>query len=282
VLEVLLFLISFCLLAVVAGWVYFRKYRPALPPIGVFTIRDVTVMCVIIVLIPYVYLALPLWAVTIFLGAGFLSALYFTLEPVLRRPWATGLAAAALVGSDIAVALIHGVSNRQFQLINNAVLILVVMGATNLWAQSGMKARHVALLAACLTAYDAFATWHLSTMSDLVERLAGIPLAPVMAWGSPGRYLAVGLGDLVIAAAFPLVMRKAFGRTAGLVALVAGLLVIGAILTALVTGVIKGNIPAMVALGPIALLQYGWWLRRRGKERTTWEYLHAEPLTRLG
>jgi hypothetical protein len=77
------------------------------------------------------------------------------------------------------------------------------------------------------------------------------------------------------------VMRKAFGRTAGLVALVAGLVVIAAILTALVTGTIKGSIPAMVALGPIAVLQYAWWLRRRGKERTTWEYLQAEPLTRL-
>ncbi len=279
--EVLFFTVSFCMLAVAAGWIYFRKFRPALPPIGVFTARDVVAMCVIIVVIPYVYLALPLWAVTLLLGAGFLSALYFTLEPVLRRAWSTGLAAAALVGGDIAVGLVHGVSNRQFQLINNVVLTLVVMGATNLWAQSGMKAWHVTLLAACLTAYDAFATWHLSVMNDLVERLAGIPLAPVMAWGSPGRDLAVGLGDLVIAAAFPLVMRKAFGRTAGLVALIAGLVVIAAILGALVTGTIKGSVPAMVALGPIAVLQYFWWLRRRGKERTTWEYLQAEPLTRL-
>ena len=44
---------------------------------------------------------------------------------------------------------------------------------------------------------------------------------------------------------------------------------------------LRGSIPAMVALGPIAVLQYAWWLRRRGKERTTWEYLQAEPLTRL-
>jgi hypothetical protein len=279
--QALVVTVAFCLLAVAAGWVYFRKFRPALPPIGVFTIRDVVVMCAIIVVIPFVYLALPLWAVTLFLGAGFLSALYFTLEPVLRRPWITALVAAVLVGGDICIGLIHGVANRQFQLINNVVLILVVMGATNLWAQSGMKALHVTVLAACLTAYDAFATWHLSVMTDLVERLAAIPLAPVMAWGSPGRDLAVGLGDLVIAAAFPLVMRKAFGRTAGLVALVAGLVVIAAILAALVTGTIKGSIPAMVALGPTAVLQYAWWLRRLGKERTTWQYLQAEPLTRL-
>jgi hypothetical protein len=26
------------------------------------------------------------------------------------------------------------------------------------------------------------------------------------------------------------------------------------------------------------VVQYGYWVRRRGQERTTWEYLQAEPL----
>jgi hypothetical protein len=33
----------------------------------------------------------------------------------------------------------------------------------------------------------------------------------------------------------------------------------------------------MVALGPLTVAQYLAW-RRRGRERTTWEYLRAEPL----
>jgi hypothetical protein len=40
---------------------------------------------------------------------------------------------------------------------------------------------------------------------------------------------------------------------------------------------VRATIPAMVALGPLTVAQYLGW-RRRGRERTTWEYLQAEPL----
>jgi hypothetical protein len=36
--------------------------------------------------------------------------------------------------------------------------------------------------------------------------------------------------------------------------------------------------PVMVVLGPLMLLQYAFWRRRLGVERTTWQYLEAEPL----
>jgi ABC-type uncharacterized transport system YnjBCD permease subunit len=42
-------------------------------------------------------------------------------------------------------------------------------------------------------------------------------------------------------------------------------------------GLVRTTIPAMVALGPLTVAQYLGW-RRRGRERTTWEYLQAEPL----
>jgi len=38
--------------------------------------------------------------------------------------------------------------------------------------------------------------------------------------------------------------------------------------------------PVMVVLGPLMVLQYAYWRRRRGKERTTWQYLQAEPTPR--
>jgi hypothetical protein len=37
-------------------------------------------------------------------------------------------------------------------------------------------------------------------------------------------------------------------------------------------------VPLMSGLGPLMVVQYGYWTRRRGPERTTWEYLQAEPL----
>jgi hypothetical protein len=42
-------------------------------------------------------------------------------------------------------------------------------------------------------------------------------------------------------------------------------------------GLVRRTIPAMVALGPLTVAQYLFW-RRRGPERTTREYLQAEPL----
>jgi hypothetical protein len=40
---------------------------------------------------------------------------------------------------------------------------------------------------------------------------------------------------------------------------------------------LAGTFPVMVVLGPLMVIQYVWWIRRRGTERTTRQYLQAEP-----
>jgi hypothetical protein len=75
-----------------------------------------------------------------------------------------------------------------------------------------------------------------------------------------------------------LVMLKAFGRPAGLVALVLNLAAIGTLLAL----PLQGGFPLMVVLGPLMGLQYLYWRRRRGQERTTWHYLQEEPMQPLG
>jgi hypothetical protein len=49
--------------AVLLGWGYFRRYEITRPPVGVFGLGDVAFMIGVIILIPYLYLALPLWLV---------------------------------------------------------------------------------------------------------------------------------------------------------------------------------------------------------------------------
>ena len=99
---------------------------------------------------------------------------------------------------------------------------------------------------------------------------------PMVAWGAgDGRWLGIGVGDLLLATVFPLVMRKAFGRPAGLTALLAGLAAIVGVLGVVTSGLLPGAFPAMVVLGPLMLLQYGVWRRRLGPERTTWQYRQA-------
>jgi hypothetical protein len=40
--------------------------------------------------------------------------------------------------------------------------------------------------------------------------------------------------------------------------------------------VVRVTVRAMVALGPLMVAQYLFWNRRRGSERTTWQYQQAE------
>jgi hypothetical protein len=152
------------------------------------------------------------------------------------------------------------------------------MGLSNLWAQSGMKARHVALLAGVLAVYDLIATSLLPVTTDLVSRLAGMPFSPMVVWGTGHDRLGIGLGDLLLATVFPLVMRKAFGRKAGLVALAVALGTLGALLTLLELRGVPATLPAMTPLGPLMVLKYVYWVHRRGPERTIGEYLQAEPV----
>jgi hypothetical protein len=261
--------------AVLLAWAYFRRYRLTRPPIGVLDLRDVLFMVGGIVLVPYLYVALPRLAVAGLLALSAVSVLYFVWEPVLRARWAIWLAVLVLAAADIGAAARFGATSVPFFAVNDLVMLLAVAGIANLWAQSGLKARDAAALAAALTIYDYVATWRLSVMNDLFTRLSGLPFALMVAWpvGDQGLWLGIGFGDLLLAAAFPLVMRKAYGRPAGLTALAVSI----GTLAAVIAYPWRETFPVMIVLGPLMLLQYAAWARRSGRERTTWQYLRDEP-----
>jgi hypothetical protein len=261
------------------GWLYFRRWRVTRPPIGVFNLADVLIMLGGIVLIPLLYLALPSRLLTGLLALGALSALYFALEPMLRSRalrWSVVVLAAA---GEWAVLAYVGPTSTAYFLVNNPVLVIGVVGIANLWAQSGMRARDAAILGGALTMYDLIATSYLPLTGELFERVAELPFAPIVGWtaGADGISVGIGLGDLLVATAFPLVMRKAYGRAAGLT----GLIVCCAVLAVVfVIGALRAVtlFPVMALLGPAIVIQYAWWVRRRGLERTTRQYLLMEPM----
>jgi hypothetical protein len=268
---------GFVLAGLVLAWGYFRRAAITRPPIGVMGLGDVAFMLVAIVVTPLLYLALPAVLVAGLLALGSGSVVYFLLEPLVRARWAVWLIIAVLLGADVAAVLRFGPTSTVYFGVNNLVVVLTAVGVANLWAQTGLKARDAALLAVLLIGYDVVASTQLPLMGELIGRLGGLPFAPLLAWplGDGERWLALGLGDLIMAAVAPLVLRKAFGRPAGLVGLALAALAIGAVL-ALPVERISATFPVMVLLGPLLALQYGYW-RRRGPERTTWQYLQAEP-----
>jgi hypothetical protein len=257
---------------------YFRRYQVTRPPIGVFNGRDVAVLLAAIILIPYLYLVLPLGVVATLLVLTTFGILWFTCEPVLRDRRLLAAILLAAIAADVVTAVVSGTASNTFLAVNNVVLVVVVVGVTNLWAQSGMKARDAAVLAAGLAIYDFVATSQLTLMTDLIDRLSQIPLLPFIAWREGDGALGIGLGDLLLAGVFPLVMRKAFGPRAAAIALAVGIAVIVGVLALIQTGVIDFTVPVMVVLGPLMVAQYAITVRRHGSERTTREYLQAEPL----
>jgi len=148
--------------------------------------------------------------------------------------------------------------------------LATVVGITNLWAQSGMQARAVTLLGAFPIVYDLIATSLTPLMGTLLERLAAQPLGPHLAWPlGHASVVAIGVGDVLVTAVFPLVLRRAFGEWAGMVAMGSA---IGA-MVGLSLLPLSATCPVMVVLGPLMALQYAVWRWRYGSERTTYQYL---------
>jgi hypothetical protein len=275
-----LMVLSVVTATVLGSAIYFRRYRMSRPPFGLINLRDALIGLVGLVALPYLYLSAPRWLVAGIIGLAVLAAVYFALEPVLPSRAIRWGVCAALVGGDLVLGLAGSTTSAGFLLVNNAVMLVVALGTANLWAQSGVRARDVAVLAAGLAAYDLVATWQFTVMFDLMLRLTQLPLVPMIAWNlaEPATALQLGLGDLLLVTLFPLVARKAFGVVAGTTAALVGIATVAVTVGLLATGLLGTTIPVMVFLGPLTVGQYVFW-RRRGPERTTRQYLLAEPLT---
>ena len=85
------------------------------------------------------------------------------------------------------------------------------------------------------------------------------------------------MGDLLMAAAFPLLIYKGYGRTGGVVALLLTLAAFAFVLSLAAVGAVAATFPVMVVLGPLMMGQYVIWRCWRGSERTLFEYWQQEP-----
>lgn len=256
-------------LALSLSWLYFRRYSLIQPPLGVLNLGDVLIMAIAIVLIPYLDLLMPLWFTAILTSLVSLSILYMTLEQMLQKQWITWLIALLITLANIGTALQFGTTGNAFFIVNSATQIVIVVGITNLWAQSGIKARDFVILAVMVGIYDYIFTMQMTLTDDLLNHLNQLPFAPWIGWS--------GLGDMLFEVTFPLVMRKAFGRTAGLKAMIISLVVTAFIIVIIDMSPVY-SFATMVLFAPLMALQYIFW-RRWKPERTMWQYLQAESIS---
>jgi len=267
--------------AVSAGaLLYFRRVRMERPPVGTFNGRDIAILLGFIIALPFLYVALPGWALTCFLVLTFASALSIGYRPLVgsTRTW---IGIGLLVGVNIWTSRTMLGTVAGWQLWWAELSVLVALGAiavANLYVQGGMQLRYVAWFALALAAYDVVFTAVIPLTNKLIEELLGTPLDPSLGMRFGIDNFSVGIGDLLVYAMFAVAAYKAYGRPGARLAF--GLIaVFGACVPNLAPLLInfvdaRGDaiVPAQAFFGPPAFLCYLWLRHRYGRERTMAEY----------
>lgn len=267
---------------------YFRRVRMERPAIGKFNGRDITLLYIFLMILPAFYLLIPRWALETLLVLTFMSALSIGLHSLLSplRMW---LLIGALIGTDLWIGqhLLGTVLGWQIFWAENSLIVLIAgISVANLYVQGGMQLRHVAWFAGGLAIYDSVFSIGFPVTNLLVRDFVGYPLFPAMGMRISFNEAIVGLGDLLVYAAFTIAAFKAYGRPALRLALTL-ILVFGAAmptLSGLLINYIDARadviIPAQTWFGPAALIGYLWLRRRYGRERTMKEYLEGAEVVR--
>lgn len=253
---------------ITASVIYLHRVTIPRPPVGRFTAGDITIMSVMLVVLPAAYLRLPAVAVAAVFGVVLCTAAQTALAPLTGGRVAFGIAALA-VAAEIAAKLTG--HDHVMLIVNDAFILVAVVGVVNLWAQTGMSAAQVTGLAVVLTCYDIAATWIGALTQQFLAKVATEPFLPMLAVIGGQNPGGLGLGDCLVLAMWPVVLVKAFGKRPALVGAVLGLAVAVVIQFAFKDHWVGfyAVIPTMAIVGPLIVLQYVVLRRRLGKERRT-------------
>ncbi|HEU5473394.1 MAG TPA: hypothetical protein VFV67_22350 [Actinophytocola sp.] len=254
-----------------AAWQYFRRVQVDRPPVGVFNLRDVAFTFGVLIIIPPLYLDLPAWLVGSILVLTATGLIFLTTRPMFGGRIAIAIAGGLAVGEVVLTTRGYGQSTA-FVVLNDIAIALLVVGVCNIWAQSGVRARDVAVFACAVSVFDLVAVWLMPLMLEFFSQVRALPFAPMLAVGTGDAAVVLGLGDLLFVVLWPLVAVKAFGGRAGLVAAAGTLGCVVALAIAFSTNVFTVAVPAMVFVAPVIVVQYLLLRRRHPAERSTGEY----------
>lgn len=263
---------------------YFRRVRVERPAIGTFNGRDFVILFGFIIGLPLLYLAVPLIVVLVLFGITFTAALVIGLRPVLG-PSMSWLVVGLLIGLDVWTGrtLLGTIWGWQVFWVVNAVMVIgAAVSVSNLYAQGGMKLKHMVVFTLILAVYDVVFSLIWPVTNFLSQRIIGYPLNPSVGfrWGIFNS--TIGIGDLLVYSLFVILSFKAYGPRAARVAMSA-VVVFGMIVPPLTPIAFRFLIdartdiliPAQTVFGPAAFLIYLWFTHRYGRERTMKEYFAA-------
>lgn len=262
---------------------YFRTVRIARPPIGVFNARDIVLMMGLVVAMPFLYVALPGPVLPTVIAAVFAGGLSLGYRVVIGRTLLLRAGILALLAADLICYFAAGVGSPAYWLVNSCLVGLVVISATNINVQGGVRFKHVAVFSLFLAGYDLVFATVIPLTQQLADEIQRYPFAPAAGLRVGEFGAVIGMGDLLVYALYATAAYKAYGRaglrTGLIVAALFGAVVpvAFAVLAEVLTGSVPSVVPAQVFFGPAAFVAY-LLLRRRGPELRMAD--HLAPITR--
>lgn len=273
-----------CLLAISCAALYFQRIRLERPALGSFNGRDIVVVFVFIVLLPFLYLFLPSVVLTSVLVITFSSAMYMGLRPLIRPLYLWPLIIVLLVVNIVVTETMLGTRSgwQLYWVITNTIVLLAVVGVSNLYIQGGMRLRHVAWFAFILGFYDGIFAFAIPILGKLADRFEGQPLDPSIGFAMGPYNANIGIGDLLVYCLFIVAAYKGFGKR-GVIASFIIVSIFGALMPATAPLVIAATIrsgigivvPAQIFFGPAAMITY-LLLRRQAPERSMAAWFSAQ------
>ncbi|HZN73019.1 MAG TPA: hypothetical protein VFC00_15220 [Micromonosporaceae bacterium] len=268
---------TFVLATLFGAQSYLQHVAASRPPVGVFNRSDVYALLFGVVVMPFAYLAIPAPVAVPVFGLVIVAIVAVSLGPVFGHSGLAWLAALALGAADLGLAAVAGARSPAQLVVNGVLLCVAIVGIANMWVQSGMRARHLMVVAIALTVYDTVATALFPITFNLFTHLGAGPFAPFLAWWHLEHGVIIGLGDLLVATLFVIVVDKGYGTRAAMTALAIVGVTIGIMSALAVTDTVRGVAPSMWVLGPV-IVAYLYYLSRKGRtERTVEQYREAVP-----
>jgi hypothetical protein len=261
---------------------YLRHVRLERPALGRFNARDIAVLSGFLIALPFLYVAMPQWLLTVFLTITFVASMSIGYRPVLGRArlWLV-IGTLLALNYYLARTMLGTVVGWQLFWAENSVIVaLGAIAVANLYVQGGMRLQHVCYFAMLLAGYDAVFTLVWPVTNELTERFLGYPLDPSMGTRVGIYNASIGIGDLLVYALFVCAAVKAYGpRTLRAALTIAA--VFGAAAPSLAPLLFRQLIdartdlvvPAQTLFGPAAFTYYLWARHRYGAERSTGQFL---------
>ncbi len=258
---------------------YFRRFRVDRPAIGTFNGRDLVILATFIVLLPVLYLAVPVPVLLGFLVLTFGSAMGIALRPVLSARHRR-LVIPALIGTEIVVTYTLLGTPRGLQVywvLTSTIVLLAAIGVSNLYVQGGLRLRQVAWFTLFLAAYDLIFSTVIPLTPQLAATFEGRPLNASIGWASGGQSANIGLGDLLVYGLFTTAASKGFGRRGATWALgtVFAFGAVAPVLSPLVVSHFNQGadgvvVPAQLFFGPAAFVVTALLHRRPERSNAQW------------